>query len=284
MKLTLFIFFTLLQTLSYAQLLAVDEEWLTNQSFFNDSVLRSHNISAIHIWESEKKDGMHFKAENSFLHYEFNNYGQLVISYKAIPLKSKVDTAIHTYVYNEDRLVVKKSEKHGPFYFNFYSFYNEDGLAKELKVDESNNKSDTAFIHYFTHENKAMEIRTTTLNILHKPFLYLDQKYDSYGRLIEKRKSYHRNQSFTKVTYQYSEDKLSSIIKESSSKEEKDEIKVEYLDSKLNLVSVFSGNTLIKRYGFTYSEKGLPKAIIERNSIQKKIKIYRVEYAFFNQN
>ena len=262
-------------------MLSLQEEWFGNKSFFVDSIISQQKIAAIHIWQREKKDGNHFKNERTFLHYEFNRSGQLTASYKSIRLRNKIDTAIFLFSYNNKGQLTKQSQQQGPFHFNYLYYYENDKLVKEIKIDLANSVIDTAYIHYFNHSISPNSSKITTLNALKKPFLYLDRAYNLNGQLLRETKSYHRNQGFNETSYTYADNHLILIEKSNSGQAVAQKISVDQKNDKLDLISFYEGRELKKKYAFTYNVNGLQKAIIERNLVEMKITIYRVEYLFY---
>lgn len=281
MKLTaLFFFFTSAISVQ-AQFFSFQEDWFENESFFVDSIISQRKIAAIHIWQREKKDGRHFKNERAFLHYEFNRSGQLKASYKSIVLKNKIDTAIFLFSYNQKGQLYKQSQQQGLFHFNYFYFYENNKLVKEIKIDVANNAIDTTYLHYFDHTTNNSSSRITTLNALKKPFVYLDSEYNLNGQLILETKSYHRNQAFTETTYTYEEGNLILVEKSNNRKSVFEKLTIDRKHEKLDLISLYQDQELAKKHGFTYHLDGTPHAIIERNLEEMKITIYRMEYLFY---
>ena len=280
MKIILF-FLLLVSTLSiHGQIFTFQHEWFENESFFNDSVIQEQRIAAIHIWQSEKKDGRAFQSERDFLHYEFNRSGKLSASYKSVDLRNKVDTATFLFSYNQKGQLYKQSEQQGPFHFSYFYFYEGNRLFKEVKINVASSSIDTAYLHYLKHNSSKNSTRITTLNALKKPFLYLDKEYDLDHNLIRETKSYHRNRRYQETVYNYNQEQLTRIEKLINGSKQK-EISIARNGEQIELVSFIENKNLVKKYAFTYHLNDLPKAIIERNLVEKKIIIYRLEYLFF---
>lgn len=263
------------------QFFSFQQEWFENESFFKDSTIRKNNIAAIHIWLSEKDDGQAFKTERDFLHYEFNQSGKLSASYKSVALRKKIDTATFIYSYNKEGKLSKRSERQGLFHFNYYYFYTGDMLFKEVKINAINSAIDTTYLHYFEYDSTNNVKRITTLNALKKPFLYLTKEFDKKDHLIKETKSYRRNQGYNETNYSYEDGQLIKV-KKSYGSNSQHEIIISRDKEKLDLISFFQDEKLIKKYAFTYHLNGLPKAIIERNLVEKKITIYRLEYLLYS--
>ena len=91
------VFFIILLLSSFgttAQVFNFKVDWFDNNSFFEAAFLQSKKVESISISVSEKKDGAYFQGARPILRYDFNANGQLKRSYKLIPLKNKIDTAL----------------------------------------------------------------------------------------------------------------------------------------------------------------------------------------------
>ena len=262
-------------------LLRFDLEWFTNESFFNEEVIRDQKIKAIHIWVSEKKDGKIFEKEHSFLHYVFNKNGAILKSYKEVPMKGKTDTLFHQYFYDSNNLCVKKIERLQPYHF-IYHFSNENGKnTSEIKIDA--HTKDTSYHHQFKHKITDERHIVSVYNGSNKAYKFISTEYDKAGNIINKRKTFKRNRSYTESAYNFQDGLLQKIATTRFyGKKKINNSFLNYEDQMLQHMTVKENGKIKYKLGFTYDSKGLVDAIIKRNPEKKTVTIYRLEYLYFD--
>jgi len=278
MRRVLFIILLLSSFGTTAQVFNFKVDWFDNNSFFEAVFLQSKKVESISISVSEKKDGAYFQGARPILRYDFNANGQLKRSYKLIPLKNKIDTALFQFFYTDKNQLYKRTEQQGLFNFGYYFFYKNGFLEREVKINQTS--KDTAYLRYFESTIQGLERSVILLNSIHKPFATISEKKSKSGLLLRKKLAYNRNPNYSEVSYSYKGKQL--IQKKEQKLQGKELINTYFLHKgdKLDLVKIEKNNILIKKYAFTYTESGLPKEIIERDMIKKNVKIYKIDYTY----
>lgn len=260
-------------------LLRFDCEWFSNESFFEAEVIQKHQIKAIHVWVSEKKDREIFENERSFLHYVFDPKGNLSKSYKEIQYRNRTDTLTHEYYYDRSGNCIRRVEKQLPFHFTYdYLFENE--LKKiEIKIDQNN--GDTSFVHLFKHRYQDDQHFIEVANETNKAFKLITIQKNSAKQLLMERTSFMRNSSFHERKYVYTENRLTEIIYRQFYNQMKEQkTNFEYKNEVLDYISVTENEQTNYRIGFIYGKNQLIKSIVKREPERKVTSIYRFEYLF----
>lgn len=273
MKKTFLLFSIFIPLISIAQVFNFEREWFDNYSFFTSDFIQNNGIESIAISMSEKKDGKYFKDENMILYYEYEASGKLAASYKFIPLRNRIDTAVFRFYYNNYEQLYKRTEKQGPFHFGYYFSYDQGILKKEIKINQ--NSKDTAYLRYFETTTHHLEERTTLLNSSGKPFATIHKKFDDSKHLLSKKLAYSRNSNYAESVFTYKGDFL---IKKEERKGST--IEITYNGDKPELIKIYKEGKLQKKYAFTFMENGMPKEIIERHLIEKTIRVYKLNYRY----
>lgn len=270
-----------LSIFTQAQILDPSKEWFEMESFFNQKAIISNHISAIHISIQEKKDGGLIQKAKQFLHYEFDEAFLLKKSYKSIPIKGGQDTSWSTFQYNEDGLLIKKSEKNGPFHFTYLYEY-KNGLAeKEIKINEKAENKDTVYERLLKSEKHDSTLIIESLNEHGKAYKTAKITYNQYGKIIKERSNYSRAQNYIEVLYTYENNQLLKLEKTSYfHKTEKHKKVFSYKNNMLEFVQSYKNEILTKKLGFTYKNNGLVSAVVERNYIDQSIRIFQFLYDF----
>ena len=273
------VFLLLLIKLTHAQVLDPSKEWFQLENFFDQESIEKNRISAIHIEALHKKDGEKIGSESQFLHYNFNEDFLLKDCFKSIPLKRGEDTASVHFEYNEEQLLVKKSEINGPFHFSYLFNYKEEIISKEVKIDEQSSNHDTIYKRFFQCEKTDSSLIIKSLNDNGKAYKTTEIIYNSFGKIKKERVNFSRGQNHIEKRFTYENEKLVQSEKTSYfHKLEKQKKVFNYSQGKFDYVYHFQNDQLIKKLAFTYNESGLISAVIERNYEEKSIRIFRFLY------
>jgi hypothetical protein len=263
----------------HAQVLDPAKEWFELEPFFREDSIKTHHVSSIYINIQEKNDGEPIKKRSQFLFYEFNKNGALINSLKSISLNRKNDTAQHCYTYNQNNLLVRKTEIQGPFHYSYLYFYKNGLLKKEIKIDQNSTQNDTLYRRVYQSSKTDSLEAVKTLNELGKPYKERQMVYNKEGYCTKDRMSFIRNQNYNEVRYIYEQKLLREIQKDTYfQKLEKQKMSFSYLTDKLDYVIFFKEDEHIKKYAILYAESGLEKTVIERNYKESIIRIYNFYY------
>ncbi len=267
----------------FSQLIDLKKDWLTQEPFFNKSFIQKENIKAIHFRIRDKKDGKVMNNHSTFLHFLFNEKGDVISSFNSIPLSNRVDTSRINYTYENGNFIVREEEK-GLFKFQYLFYYdNKNRLIKEVKLDVSKVNADTLYKRYFeTIINKSGEI-IVVMNESKNEFMSHHYQYNSDSLLIREQTSFSRNQNRIKKVYFYENSKLieKSYAKNFGNKKfEKWE--VDYTNENPDLIKVYRSGSIFKKIRFNYSENGKLTALIERDFENESIRLVEISYSLFN--
>jgi hypothetical protein len=286
MKLISFLLFLLTSFTLLSQPLVPGMKWFDNEAFFDDSLLLQEKIKSISISVSDKKDGSYFTPETPFLFYLFTADGQLLKSDKYISLKHRTDTSTLLFRYTPSGNLLVKTEKQGPYVFEYHYHYKKDKLQKEVKLAPLHIPKDTANLKYYKNSEQDTLLKRTVLNSSHKAYMEETKVHNQQGLLLLERTDYLRNSSFTEARYQYNQQGQLIQKKETSffGSEENRELTFTYVGNLLEKVAFYENGKLRKKLAFTFNEQQLIEAVIERDLSKKEVRIYRLSYTFFNQN
>lgn len=286
MKLISFLFFLFTSLSLLSQPFVPGMKWFDNETFFDDSLLQQKNIQSIRISVSDKKDGSYFTPERPSLFYLFSPKGQLLKSDKYISLKHRTDTSTLLFHYTPSGNLLVKTEKQGPYIFEYHYHYKNGALQKEIKLAPLHIPKDTANLKYYHNSRQDSLFKRTVLNSSHKAYMEETRIYNQQGAMVLERTDYLRNSSFIEVQYQYNQQGQLIQKKEVSffGAENNSEYSFSYDGKQLEKVSYYEKGKLLKKLAFTFNEQQLIEAVIERDVLKKEVRVYRLYYTFFNQN
>lgn len=282
MRHCLFLFLFLLAQLSSAQLIDFNQPLFKVEGFFNSNEVKKNKIRFIKITKSNKKDGKAFQREVLLLNYNFSKKGVLVGTEKYIRLSHKTDTAKIQFFYDRNLRLYKRIERQGPFRFDFHFQYKDELIYKEIKVDGNSESNDTAYLRFFDHNQVENKLTTTISNAIHKAFQIREVEKDNKGRITKQEIRFTRNSNSYTTLYGYDQDRLLQKREISHlGKNSENTWTFSYKGNKVDGIQLGDGEQALKKYALLY-ENGLPSAIIERNSLQKEVVLYKFQYIFYD--
>lgn len=263
-----------------AQLLNPATDWFEATSFFNEKTLANRNISDIHLLIVDKKDGAIIIDRGTFLHYEFGTNGKLKQFVKSIKLAQKIDTAVVDYYYNYDNQVVRRSEQQGAFHYSFIYEYQYGLPVSAIKIDENTYWGDTLYKRKLKSEKKRGELIVSTLNNKGIPYKVKKSVFEN-DTLKTERITYLRNQNYTEKSFAYEGGKLETYKNINFFQKKQESVwKYEYENGVLITAMLYENGEKAKKRAFTFRDDGLIGAVVERNYIEKSIRIYSFLYLF----
>ena len=263
-----------------AQVFDPKEEWFTMTSFFQRKEIADHQIQQIHIKIQSKKDGEAILKYSDFLQYNFNETGQMVRSEKSIPLGLIVDTACFIYHYNNEGQVIYRKEIQRNFNYSFIRLYQQDMPYRDIKLDENTIPFDTLYNRRLISKKSEYELVVKTLNDKSLPFMVQTETYRD-GQIYSNRIDYVRNQNYQEEAFGYENGKLIRKSLHSQFGDSKDSYWIfSYESNQLTSAEYYKERERSLKRVYTYSEDGLIIDVIERDFIEKSIKIYYFSYKF----
>jgi len=272
--------FCLLFLSSEAQFLNPTTDWFEAASFFNVKTLTNKNISDVHVMIRNKNDGEVIIDRGTFLHYEFGTNGNLKRFLKSIKLAQSTDTAIVEFYYNYENQIVKRSEKQGAFHYTFIYKYLNQLPTLAIKIDENSSSKDTLYKRTLKGEKQSNRLIIETLNEKGVPYKVKEIRYQK-DTLITERTTYLRNQNYSEKRFDYEEGKLKSYTSSSFFHKKQSSVwEYEYENEVLISAMLYEDGVKAKKRAFTFRDDGLIDAVIERNYLEKSIRIYNFLYRF----
>jgi len=257
----------------------LEKEWLGEEGFFRQEFIKRNAIREIQISKSVKKDLEYFQDEQPYLKFIYNKSGQLEKSHKFIQMSNGVDTAIIEYSYNSANQVYKKRERQGSFVFDYFYFFEDGKMNKELKINAASESRDTSYIRRYSYSDEENKIIQTVYNSNGSPFMYWSTELDNKGKTLQTRNYFQRNQNFTEYNYAYNQDKIAKkeVIEYFRERNVLSNLYT-YNNSELESILMTYNENLIEKFSFTYDKFQFPTAIIQREVEEKSISIYRLSY------
>lgn len=278
MRIRFLVYLLLFTAVCNAQFLDSKEDWFTLTPFFHQNEIANHQIEQIHIKIQSKKDGAAILDYCDFLQYNFNDKGQMVRSEKSIQLGRIIDTAQFIYQYNKDGQVICRNEIQRNVNYSFIRNYNQGLPYREIKIDENTIPFDTLYNRRLISKKTDYEFIVKTLNDKGLPFKIQTETYRN-DQLNSKRIDYIRNQNYQEVAFGYENGKLIRKSIHSQFGVSKDSYWIfSYQSNQLVTAVFYKGKQRSLKRVYTYREDGLLTDVIERNFIEKSIKIYYFSY------
>lgn len=284
MKNIIFPLLFLFPTLGFSQLFDPQKDWFSDENFFNKEVVKQNSLKYFKSKFSTKKDNKIIEQTLNFTMSEFDKEGRLKMYIKGSGWAGKVDSIIYAFSYDSSALIKTQDEVFSNIhYYFFYEYDKSDKLIKEIKFDLSKLPTHIVSTKHFGYENLAGS-REKKLFLNDAGKTYMEEVTETEnGKLVFKRLQYVKNSNYKQESYQYKGAKL--VLKNTKGNIGKTYdivYKYSYLDNgSIDEILISEDGKELQRIAFVYDRPHIPKAMVVRHYISRKIDIYEFEYGFY---
>jgi len=285
--------------LGSSQILDAHKTLFGEESFFNESFIKSNKIKIISgSWSSKKVKDIIRKKDLDF-YYEFNTNGMLQQQYTTfLTQTTKKDTSVISFEYDNDKKIITKRKTDNQGYFSYqYTYDATNNIIKETYYRDENNsptknefelkKHDIITSDSFAYQKmNAFQTKKITYNNYRKSYKETFFYYDSLGYLIEVYSKYIIGNNKSKTTFSYNEtgrlaekQTTPNLIEGITKKE------VFIYDEIGNLIEIKTYENEVYKTStqFLYDGKMLLTAQLTKEIATEFITILQFDYQFFDE-
>jgi len=285
--------------LGSSQILDAHKTLFGEESFFNESFIKSNKIKIISgSWSSKKVKDIIRKKDLDFF-YEFNTNGMLQQQYTTfLTQTTKKDTSVISFEYDNDKKIITKRKTDNQGYFSYqYTYDATNNIIKETYYrDENNSPTKNEFelkkqyiitSDSFAYQKmNAFQTKKITYNNYRKSYKETFFYYDSLGYLIEVYSKYIIGNNKSKTTFSYNEtgrlaekQTTPNLIEGITKKE------VFIYDEIGNLIEIKTYENEVYKTStqFLYDGKMLLTAQLTKEIVTEFITILQFDYQFFDE-
>ena len=285
--------------LGSSQILDAHKTLFGEESFFNESFIKSNKIKIISgSWSSKKVKDIIRKKDLDF-YYEFNTNGMLQQQYTTfLTQTTKKDTSVISFEYDNDKKIITKRKTDNQGYFSYqYTYDAANNIIKETYYrDENNSPTKNEFElkkqYIITSDSFAyqkmneFQTKKITYNTYRKSYKETFFYFDSLGYLIEVYSKYIIGNNKSKTTFSYNEtgrlaekQTTPNLIEGITKKE------VFIYDEIGNLIEIKTYENEVYKTStqFLYDGKMLLTAQLTKEIATEFITILQFDYQFFDE-